>query len=152
METKGRNGIGKGADERPDIKKIALEAAQWEVTFGSFGEYIDWFMKKLGLSENRLADLADVHVSVISRIIGHNKPASEGVMLRILVAMLGLSTAHLDFINRGLAADGRDPHELGVPGRRIPSHEEYARRKRGSVLGKRFGNGTTEAARARQTA
>lgn len=149
MDTKGRNGMENGANEPPDIKKITVEAAQREVTFDSFGAYIDWFMKRLGLSENRLAELADVHVSVISRIINHDKPTSEGVMLRILVAMLGLSAAQLDFINRGLAADGRDPHELGVPGRRIPSHEEYAQRKRGSVLGKRFGNRTTEAARAR---
>lgn len=150
MDTTGRNGRENGAPGGLEGNRIAAQTAQPEIASGTFGEYIDRFMRKLGLSENRLADLVNVHVSVISRII-HGKPAGDALMLRILVAMLGLSATQLDFINDGLAADGKNPHSLRVPGREIPSHEEYGRRKRGSVLGKRFGNRTTEAARARNS-
>lgn len=151
MDQTVKNGSERTADERFDVRRLMAEAERLGVRFMTFGGYVEWAMTGFGLSENRLADLADVNVSVISRIISQDKQVSEGVALRILVALLGLSATQLDFINAGLALAGQDPHELGVPGRhKLPSHEEYERRRRGSVRGTRYGNVPTEAAKARR--
>jgi hypothetical protein len=115
--------------------------------FGSFGEFLEYWLEHTDTSQNRAAQLSGLHTYTINKVL-HGHGLSEAVMLRILIGLADLRLDQLEFVNLGLAAAGLVA--IPIPGKTTPSHEDHERAKRGSVRGKRFGNRVTEAARARK--
>jgi hypothetical protein len=147
METQiADQGIGELPRRRPATSGTNGGGAGRRPLLRSFGEFLDYFLTRTDTSQGRAAQLSGLYPYTINKVL-HGHGVSEAVMLRIVIGLLQLPDDQLDFINLGLASAGCVA--VPIPGRTIPSHEDHARMKRGSVRGKRFGNRATEAARER---